>query len=77
MGKRKIDPETGKRVKFPSDFKERIRKERKPRTTEQNAARRVKGMGVGRLRPNKHTKVYLRQCVRHACTDDVVCRDPR
>ena len=75
MGKRKIDPETGKYVKNPSDFKIR-----KPRTSEQNAAsrnsRRGKGLDRGRIRPLKNTKVYfLRQWVRQLI--DVVCRDPR
>ena len=59
-GKRKVDPaaETGKCMKYPSDFKER-----KPKPTEQkkrrNAGRRQKGMDGGEFRPNKHTKVYF------------------
>ena len=54
-GKKKIDPATGKRMKYPSDFK--------GRTTEQNAtrnaARHQKGMDGGKFRPNKHTKVHF------------------
>ena len=59
-GKKKIDPATltGKRMKYPSDFKKK-----KPRTTEQNATRnagrRGKGMDGGKFRPNKHTKVHF------------------
>ena len=53
-GKKKIDPATGKRMKYPSDFKER-----KPRATEQNAKRRGKGMDTGKFRPNKNTKVHF------------------
>ena len=54
-GKKKIDPATGKLIKYPSDFKKR-----KPRTTEQNAARNQKEKDEpGRIRPNKHAKVYF------------------
>ena len=34
-GKKQTDPATGKRIRYPSDFKKK-----KPRATEQNAARR-------------------------------------
>ena len=58
MGKRKIDPATGKRIKFPSDLKKK-----KPRSTEQknreNAARRQKGLDTGEFCPNKSTKVQF------------------
>ena len=80
-GKKKIDPATGKRMKYPSDFKKK-----KLRTTEQKAERRQKETDVGRFRPTHHSKVhftyvhyvpYVRQCVQYACTDDVFCREPR
>ena len=61
-GKKKIDPATGLRMKYPSDFKKRVDKKgrvRKPRTKEQNAARAQKGMDRDEIRPNKNTKVHF------------------
>ena len=60
-GKSEVDPATVHRIKYPSDIKKRARskRERKPRTTEQNAARRKKEMDGGEFRPNKNTEVYF------------------
>ena len=55
-GMRKIDPATGLRIKYPSDLKKR---DRKPRTKEQNAARAQKGMDRDEIRPNKNNKVHF------------------
>ena len=59
-GKKKIDPATGKRIKYPSDFK----KKKKLRTAEQKAARNIaqSKAATGKKRTcgqNQNAKAYF------------------
>ena len=70
-GKRKIDPATGQCMKYPSDMK----RESKPRTTEQNAAR--KDPATGRRRNSKYPSDFKKRKRKPRTTEQNAARNKK
>ena len=76
MGKRKIDPVTGKCIKRPSDINRTKRAYKKKLRTREEKSARNEAESSRRCHIRYNAKVSVnRQKVQH--TDDVACRNPR